>query len=55
MAAAAGVSREQIIRLEAGSSMPMWRTVIALADALGAEPMELFPAPESLNLRERRL
>jgi len=39
----AGVSREQVIRLEAGTCDPHWRTAVALAAALESEPAELFP------------
>ena len=46
LAAAAGISREQIIRLEAGRCDPHWRTVTALAATLGADPTALFAANE---------
>ncbi len=46
VAAAAGLSREQVVRLEAGTCDPRWRTVTALADALGAEATALFPHNE---------
>lgn len=43
VAARSGVSREQIVRLEAGECDPTWRTALALGDALGREPLTIFP------------
>ncbi|HUR86324.1 MAG TPA: helix-turn-helix transcriptional regulator [Solirubrobacteraceae bacterium] len=39
----AGLSREQIVRLEAGDCTPGWGTVQRLAAALQASPEVLFP------------
>lgn len=47
MATLSGLSREQIIRLEAGACDPHWRTVVALASALRADPIGLFPLNSS--------
>jgi len=35
-----------VVRLEAGICEPTWRTALALADALEAEPLTLFPNRE---------
>ena len=43
VAALAGLSREQLIRLEAGTSSPGWRTAQRLAAALDCNAEELFP------------
>ncbi|MGI8731135.1 MAG: helix-turn-helix transcriptional regulator [Solirubrobacteraceae bacterium] len=47
LAAAAGRSREQIARLEAGACDPTWTTVQRLARALHADPREIFPNDDS--------
>lgn len=39
----AGLSREQVVRLEAGECIPGWGTVQRLAAALQATPADLFP------------
>jgi transcriptional regulator with XRE-family HTH domain len=43
LAEVAGISREQVVRLEAGTCEPTWRTALALAHALEAEPLTVFP------------
>lgn len=43
VARAAGLSREQIVRLEASRCDPHWRTVKALVGVLGADADQLFP------------
>lgn len=43
----AGLSRVQIVRLEAGESAPGLRTAQRLAAALRCTPEELFPADAS--------
>ena len=54
VAARAGISRDQVVRLEAGLSSPTWRTAVALAAALDRSPLELFPvSDESLFTHER--
>lgn len=45
LALRAGVSQQTIVRLEAGNGTPAWKTINALADALGVPPSELI-APE---------
>ncbi len=42
----AGVSREQVVRLEAGACSPTWATVQRLAAVLAADPVALFPPDE---------
>jgi|ERR1022692_2836256 DNA-binding XRE family transcriptional regulator len=44
VARAAGLSRNQVIQLEAGRSVPRWPTAHALAEVLGCEPRDIFPA-----------
>jgi transcriptional regulator with XRE-family HTH domain len=57
VAGLAGLSREQVVRLEAGACEPTWRTVRCLAVALKAEPTEIFPArrdfPATIGARRR--
>jgi DNA-binding XRE family transcriptional regulator len=43
VAARAGKSREQIVRLEAGRSAPSLGTARALAEALNCSVEEIFP------------
>lgn len=43
LAAAAGISVDQLHRLEKGDCEPMWRTARRLALALALPPEELFP------------
>ena len=42
LAAKSGISRQTIIAMERGVQ-PMWRTARQLAEALGADPVALFP------------
>jgi DNA-binding XRE family transcriptional regulator len=44
LASEAGLSREQVVRLERGTCSPSLRTALALADALGCELVEIFPS-----------
>ena len=54
VAARAGISRDQVVRLEAGLSSPTWRTAVALAAALDRSPLQLFPVShESLATHDR--
>ncbi len=39
----AGISREQLVRLEAQACAPSLRTALALAEALDADLLTLFP------------
>lgn len=41
-----GVSREQVLRLEAGTCLPSWPTAVKLAAALGTDPAAIFPLNE---------
>src|SRR5213592_3846735 len=47
LAGRAALSREQVIRLEAGSCSPTWRTALALADALDCDPTTIFPSDQA--------
>jgi transcriptional regulator with XRE-family HTH domain len=47
LALLSGVSREQIVRLEASTCNPTWRTVTRLASALSCSPAALFPSDTS--------
>jgi DNA-binding XRE family transcriptional regulator len=38
----AGISREQLVRLEAQKCAPSLRTALALGEALDADPVSLF-------------
>jgi DNA-binding XRE family transcriptional regulator len=39
----AGLARETIVRLEAGTAEPSWRTATKLARALDCQPDRIFP------------
>jgi transcriptional regulator with XRE-family HTH domain len=43
IAESAGISREQLVRLEAQTCAPSLRTALALAEALDADLLTLFP------------
>jgi transcriptional regulator with XRE-family HTH domain len=51
LAAAAGCSREEVSRLEAGRHRPQSATAARLAEALGVPAATLFPAENEVQIR----
>lgn len=46
VAIAAGISRQYLVQLEAGRSIPSWPTAAALSRALSCRPEEIFPTDQ---------